>query len=106
MRDVLAKHGVTTAAVLEVACGVSLADGTAYENGLAALRAGNYQQAADQFEEVVKVHPDWAPGLKTLGQCYYLLGRPAHPGARVRRLRAMVHDCAQPWPRLREVEAL
>jgi len=92
MSDILGRRGVVTATVLILAWSAAYGGEATYESALAALHAGNYEQAAVQFEEVVGQHPDWAPGLKTLGQCYYMLGRPDDGRKRIELARELDPD--------------
>lgn len=39
-----------------------------WEEGVAALKAKNYEQAATEFKGVVEKQPEWAPGQRMLGQ--------------------------------------
>ncbi len=39
-----------------------------WEEGVAALKAKDYQTAAAEFQKVVEQQPDWAPGQRMLGQ--------------------------------------
>jgi tetratricopeptide (TPR) repeat protein len=47
-----------------------------YGEAVAALQSGDYAGAAEKFEDLIDQTPNWAPGHVSLGQCYYLLGRP------------------------------
>jgi tetratricopeptide (TPR) repeat protein len=46
-----------------------------WEEGVAALKAKNYEQAAAEFKTVVDQQPEWAPGQRMLGQVLVKLGR-------------------------------
>ncbi len=69
------RHPLT---VFTLAFGLLLA-GTAaqagWEEGVAALKAKNYEQAAKEFKTVVDQQPDWAPGQRMLGQVLVKLKR-------------------------------
>lgn len=61
-----------------LAIGLLLAGGAAHagwEEGVAALKAKNYDQAAKEFKTVVEQQPDWAPGQRMLGQVLVKLKR-------------------------------
>jgi tetratricopeptide (TPR) repeat protein len=47
----------------------------AWEDGIAAFKAGNYAQAAKEFEETVSAKPDWATGHMMLGRAQLKLGK-------------------------------
>jgi Flp pilus assembly protein TadD len=47
----------------------------AWEDGIAAFKAGNYAQAAKEFEAVVAGKPDWANGQMMLGRAQLKLGK-------------------------------
>ncbi|MCZ6508693.1 MAG: tetratricopeptide repeat protein [Acidobacteria bacterium] len=63
---------------LTLALGFLLA-GTAvqagWQEGVTALKAKNYEQAAKEFATVVEKQPDWAPGQRMLGQVLVKLRR-------------------------------
>ena len=46
-----------------------------WEEGVAAFRAKNYAQAAEEFKAVVEEQPDWPGGHRMLGQSLMKLGR-------------------------------
>ena len=46
-----------------------------WEEGVAALKKGDYATAANEFKTVVDEQPDWAPGQRMLGQVLVKLGR-------------------------------
>lgn len=46
-----------------------------WEEGIAAFKAGNYAQAAKEFEAVVADKPDWANGQMMLGRAQLKLGK-------------------------------
>jgi tetratricopeptide (TPR) repeat protein len=46
-----------------------------WEEGVAALKARNYEQAAQEFKTVVDQQPEWAPGQRMLGQVLVKLKR-------------------------------
>lgn len=75
--------------VVLAASGATLAQNTHYDAAVAAFEARDYTKAAQQFEAVVDEHPTWAPGLKTLGQCYYLLGRAADGESKLEQVRQL-----------------
>lgn len=69
------KHRLT---ILSLGIGLLLA-GTAvhagWDEGVAALKAKNYDQAAKELKAVVEEQPDWAPGQRMLGQVLVKLKR-------------------------------
>ena len=46
-----------------------------WDEGVAALKAKNYDQAAKEFKTVVDQQPEWAPGQRMLGQVLVKLGK-------------------------------
>lgn len=46
-----------------------------WEDGIAAFKAGNYAQAAKEFETTVTAKPDWATGHMMLGRAQLKLGK-------------------------------
>jgi tetratricopeptide (TPR) repeat protein len=69
------KRQLTT---ITLAIGLLLAGAAAHagwEEGVAALKAKNYDQAAAEFKKVVDAQPDWAPGQRMLGQVLVKLKR-------------------------------
>lgn len=46
-----------------------------WDEGVAALKARNYEQAAQEFKTVVDQQPEWAPGQRMLGQVLVKLKR-------------------------------
>lgn len=46
-----------------------------WEDGIAAFKAGNYAQAAKEFEATVNEKPDWATGHMMLGRAQLKLGK-------------------------------
>jgi len=46
-----------------------------WEEGVAAFKAGNYTQAAKEFQAVVQAQPDWGGGYYMLGQALQKLNR-------------------------------
>lgn len=46
-----------------------------WEQGVAAFKAGNYAEAARQFQEVTEQHKDWPDGYSMLGQALSKLNR-------------------------------
>jgi len=67
-------HRITTVALLLLfACSVTLEAG--WEEGVAAFRAKNYAQAAEEFKTVVEDQPDWPGGHRMLGQSLLKLNR-------------------------------
>jgi tetratricopeptide (TPR) repeat protein len=53
----------------------ALPAGAGWEEGVAAFKAGNYAQAAKEFEGVVAQRPDWANGHMMLGRALLKQGR-------------------------------
>lgn|GEM_PF-985455 len=45
-----------------------------YEKGITAFRDGNYDQAIESLEEVIKQNPNFAPGYNALGLAYRMTG--------------------------------
>ncbi len=64
---------LVTSFVLLLAAGTAAHAG--WDEGVAAFRAGNYAQAAEEFRTVVEEQPDWPGGHRMLGQALLKLDR-------------------------------
>ncbi len=64
---------LVTSFVLLLAAGTAAHAG--WEEGVAAFRAGNYAQAAEEFRTVVEEQPEWPGGHRMLGQALLKLDR-------------------------------
>jgi tetratricopeptide (TPR) repeat protein len=56
-----------------------------YEEASAAFQAGDYDLAAEKFQQLIEESPEWSPGYVVLGQCYYLTGRPQQGDETIRK---------------------
>jgi tetratricopeptide (TPR) repeat protein len=74
---------ITVALLLLLTCSVTLQAG--WEEGVAAFRAKNYAQAAEEFKAVVEEQPDWPGGHRMLGQSLLKLNRSQEALTHLRR---------------------
>ena len=69
------RSNLTTILALTLVLGTAGLAEAGWEEGVAALKAKNYEQAAREFQGVTEQHPDWPDGYYMLGQSLLKLKR-------------------------------